>query len=155
MAQIMALQKEVDFRRKTEEMALQTKKVAGFAMSGITVVSVSCYRFATKHPFISSLLCSLGVLYICYPKVFFFLVSSSPVLVSTALLLGTLLSLGQPHIPQIDDLDEEEEDKLEASSKALEDDEDEKKRGINLIDETSGDDDPLLQKTDDVMFVNL
>lgn len=117
-------------------LALNSKKAVRVVKNGIVIFSVFCYRFARKHPFISSLLLWFGLLYVVSPRLFFFLISSSPVLISTALLLGTLLSLGQPHIPQIDDLDEEEED-VKMSSESHEDDDEKKK---NEIEEASNDD---------------
>lgn len=117
-------------------LALNSKKAACVVKNGIVIFSVFCYRFARKHPIISSVLLWFGLLYVVSPRLFFFLVSSSPVLISTALLLGTLLSLGQPHIPQIDDLDEEEDD-VQVSSEAHED-EDEKKK--DEIEEATDDD---------------
>ncbi|KAK6127128.1 hypothetical protein DH2020_039139 [Rehmannia glutinosa] len=48
------------------------------------------------------MLCFLIFLYRSSPFVFSLLVSCSPVLICTAILLGTLLSFGQPNIPEIE-----------------------------------------------------
>lgn len=125
-------------------LASNSKKLARVVKNGIIIFSVFCYRFARKHPIISALLFCFGLLYVVHPWLFFFLVSSSPVLISTALLLGTLLSLGQPHIPQIDDVDEEEED-VKVSSEAHEDDDEKKK---NEIEEAADDDLAELENRD-------
>ncbi|KAL0907625.1 hypothetical protein M5K25_022044 [Dendrobium thyrsiflorum] len=65
------------------------------------------YKFACRHPFVASFAFFLFILYSCYPSLFAFLVSSSPVISCTALLLGILLSYGEPNIPEI-----EEDDKI-------------------------------------------
>ncbi|XP_016504981.2 uncharacterized protein LOC107822906 [Nicotiana tabacum] len=61
-----------------------------------------CYRTVWNHPFLVCMLCFLAFLYTSFPFVFSLLVTVSPVLVCTALLLGTLLSYGQPNIPQFE-----------------------------------------------------
>ncbi|KAF5191687.1 cardiomyopathy-associated protein, partial [Thalictrum thalictroides] len=67
----------------------------------------TCYRSACEHPIVLGMLLFLLFLYRFLPFLFFFLVSSSPVIICTAVLLGTLLSLGNPYIPEI--IDEEDE----------------------------------------------
>ncbi|KAK8651042.1 hypothetical protein V6N13_140660 [Hibiscus sabdariffa] len=49
------------------------------------------------------------LLYTSFPSLFSALVTASPVLVCTAVLLGTLLSFGSPYIPEIDEKEGEEE----------------------------------------------
>ncbi|KAK4412753.1 hypothetical protein Salat_2922500 [Sesamum alatum] len=61
-----------------------------------------CFRSVCSHPFFVGMLCFLIFLYRLSPFIFSFLVSASPVLVCTAVLLGTLLSFGQPNIPEIE-----------------------------------------------------
>ncbi|OIT40606.1 PREDICTED: uncharacterized protein LOC109236588 [Nicotiana attenuata] len=61
-----------------------------------------CYRTVWNHPFLVCMLCFLAFLYTSFPFVFSLLVTVSPVLVCTALLLGTLLSYGHPNIPQFE-----------------------------------------------------
>ncbi|KAI3514454.1 hypothetical protein L1887_12866 [Cichorium endivia] len=63
---------------------------------------IICYRSVLRHPFLVCMLCLLIWMQRLFPLFFSFLVSSSPVIVSTAVLLGTLLSLGQPNIPEIE-----------------------------------------------------
>ena len=62
----------------------------------------ACYRSVCNHPFLAGLLLFLLFLYRSFPFVFTLLVSTSPVLVCTAVLLGTLLSFGQTNIPEIE-----------------------------------------------------
>ncbi|KAI3782719.1 hypothetical protein L2E82_12773 [Cichorium intybus] len=63
---------------------------------------IICYRSVLRHPFLVCMLCLLIWMQRLFPLFFSFLVSSSPVIVSTAVLLGTLLSFGQPNIPEIE-----------------------------------------------------
>ncbi|KAL5059054.1 hypothetical protein RYX36_030658 [Vicia faba] len=64
------------------------------------------YRSACHHPFLLGFLGFLLFLYRYFPFLFSFLVSASPVLVCTALLLGTLLSFGQPNLPEFEEKEE-------------------------------------------------
>ncbi|KAL8150818.1 hypothetical protein V2J09_020626 [Rumex salicifolius] len=59
-------------------------------------------RSARNHPFLMGALLFVILLYRSSPFLFSLLVSASPVLVCTAVLLGTLLSFGNPQIPEID-----------------------------------------------------
>ncbi|KAM1534668.1 hypothetical protein ACFX1Z_013756 [Malus domestica] len=69
----------------------------------IVMISLrACYRSICNHPFLAGLLLFLLFLYRSFPFVFTLLVSTSPVLVCTAVLLGTLLSFGQTNIPEIE-----------------------------------------------------
>ncbi|KAF9591530.1 hypothetical protein IFM89_004584, partial [Coptis chinensis] len=85
------------------EIRVQIQKVLIFTMK-------TSYRSACDHPFILGMLCFFIFLYKYLPSLFFFLVSSSPVIICTTVLLGTLLSFGHPYIPEIYDEDDEEED---------------------------------------------
>ncbi|XP_042454799.1 uncharacterized protein LOC122038896 [Zingiber officinale] len=58
-------------------------------------------RFIYYHPFVICLVFVLLKLYKSFPSLLAFLVSSSPVIVCTFLLLGLLLSYGEPNIPVI------------------------------------------------------
>lgn len=60
------------------------------------------YRSACHHPFLLGFSGFLLLLYRYFPFLFSVLVSASPVLVCTAVLLGTLLSFGQPHVPEVE-----------------------------------------------------
>ncbi|KAF2306812.1 hypothetical protein GH714_021632 [Hevea brasiliensis] len=73
------------------------------------IVSIrTSYKSVCKHPFLVGLGCFLIYLYRSFPFLFSLLVSASPVLVCTAVLLGTLLSFGEPNIPEIEKEKEEE-----------------------------------------------
>ncbi|KAL6540735.1 hypothetical protein OROMI_024618 [Orobanche minor] len=61
-----------------------------------------CYRSVCNHPFLVGNLCFLIFLYRSFPFIFSLLVSASPVLICTAILLGTVLSFGEPNIPEIE-----------------------------------------------------
>ncbi|KAG2687478.1 hypothetical protein I3760_09G052800 [Carya illinoinensis] len=77
-------------------------------MRKILIIPIrTCYRSVCSHPFLVGMLCFLLLLYRSFPFVFSLLVSASPVLFCTALLLGTLLSFGQPNlIPEIEKHDD-------------------------------------------------
>lgn len=77
------------------EIAVQIKKFAILSMRTI-------YRSARQHPFLVGVILFLVLLYKSFPFLFSLLLSASPVLVCTAVLLGTLLSFGQPNIPEIE-----------------------------------------------------
>nr|CAD1817394.1 unnamed protein product [Ananas comosus var. bracteatus] len=76
----------------------------GFHTRRVMIISIrTIYRSVRAHPVLSSLGLFLLVLYNLFPSLFAFLVSSSPVLICTTLLLGTLLSFGEPNIPEIEE----------------------------------------------------
>ncbi|XP_024186795.1 uncharacterized protein LOC112191644 [Rosa chinensis] len=75
----------------------------GSQISKFVMISVkTCYKSVGNHPFVVGILLFLLFLHRSFPVLFSVLVSSSPVLVCTAVLLGTLLSFGQSHIPEIE-----------------------------------------------------
>ncbi|KAG1365536.1 hypothetical protein COCNU_12G005360 [Cocos nucifera] len=80
------------------EVILHIKKVLIFSIR-------TNYKSARDHPFIFSVVCFMLILYKYFPSLFAFLVSFSPILICTALLLGTLLSFGEPNIPKIEEVD--------------------------------------------------
>lgn len=80
---------------KLLEIGVQFKKIVMFSL-------ITFYRSVCKNPFLVCMLCFLIFLYRFFPFLFSLLLSASPVLVSTAVLLGTLLSFGQPNIPEIE-----------------------------------------------------
>ncbi|KAL8254556.1 hypothetical protein R6Q59_032777 [Mikania micrantha] len=68
-----------------------------------TSLMIICYRSVVRHPFLVGMIVFLFSMYRLFPLLFSIVVSASPVLVSTAVLLGTLLSYGQPNIPEIEE----------------------------------------------------
>ncbi|XP_022966142.1 uncharacterized protein LOC111465908 isoform X2 [Cucurbita maxima] len=75
----------------------------GFRVRKFVAVSIRIYcRSVRNYPFLFGLLCLLILLYRSCPFLFSILVSASPVLICTAVLLGTLLSFGKPNIPEIE-----------------------------------------------------
>ncbi|XWS42759.1 hypothetical protein CRYUN_Cryun16bG0041900 [Craigia yunnanensis] len=80
------------------------------------VISVkTCYRSFWNHPLLVGLVCFLIFLYRSFPFLFSVLVTASPVLVCTAVLLGTLLSFGSPNIPEMEEKEEEQKVSHEVS----------------------------------------
>ncbi|XP_041026532.1 uncharacterized protein LOC121266782 isoform X2 [Juglans microcarpa x Juglans regia] len=78
------------------EIAVQMRKI-------VIISSRACYRSVYNHPFLLGILCFVLFLYRSFPFLFSLLVSASPVLFCTAVLLGTLLSFGHPNIvPEIE-----------------------------------------------------
>ncbi|XP_073044246.1 uncharacterized protein [Primulina eburnea] len=69
---------------------------------GVFFMIRRCFISVCDHPFLVGVLCFLLYLYRSSPFIFSLLVSASPVLVCTAVLLGTLLSFGQANIPEIE-----------------------------------------------------
>ncbi|KAK4282050.1 hypothetical protein QN277_013471 [Acacia crassicarpa] len=75
----------------------------GVKMRKMLIISIrACYRSVCNHPFLVGALGFLIFLYRSFPFLFSILVSASPVLVCTAVLLGTLLSFGQPNTREIE-----------------------------------------------------
>ncbi|URE10151.1 hypothetical protein MUK42_03778 [Musa troglodytarum] len=80
---------------KRNEIRVYIEKIMVFCVR-------TSYRCARDHPFVCALAFFLLVLYRSFPSLFAFLVSSSPVIVCTTVLLGLLLSYGEPNIPEIE-----------------------------------------------------
>ncbi|XP_022899626.1 uncharacterized protein LOC111412985 isoform X2 [Olea europaea var. sylvestris] len=75
----------------------------GVKMRKVMICTIrGCFRSVCSHPFLVGFLCFLIFLHRSFPFAFSLLVSASPILVCTAVLLGTLLSFGQPNIPEIE-----------------------------------------------------
>lgn len=81
------------------EIGIKIRKFVFISIRGV-------YRSACHHPFLLGFLGFLLFLYRYFPFLFSLLVSASPVLVCTALLLGTLLSFGQPNVPEFEEKEE-------------------------------------------------
>ncbi|KAK6137028.1 hypothetical protein DH2020_029227 [Rehmannia glutinosa] len=69
---------------------------------GVIFTIRGCFRSVCNHPFLVGFLCFLILLYRSSPVIFSLLVSASPILVCTFVLLGVLLSFGEPNIPDIE-----------------------------------------------------
>ncbi|KAJ0780322.1 hypothetical protein HanPI659440_Chr06g0236301 [Helianthus annuus] len=63
---------------------------------------IVCFRSVVRHPVLVGMIVFVFSMYRLFPVLFSVLVSASPVIVSTFVLLGTLLSFGQPNIPEIE-----------------------------------------------------
>ncbi|XP_026431375.1 uncharacterized protein LOC113328512 [Papaver somniferum] len=96
-------------------MGTDAIEIGGIPLRKFLILPIKIsYRSTSKHPLIVGFVLFSLLLYRFLPFLFVLLVSSSPVLVSTFVLLGTLLSYGQhSHIPQID---EEDDDVQEVAS---------------------------------------
>ncbi|CAN4109362.1 unnamed protein product [Withania somnifera] len=77
------------------DIGVEMKRILKFSIKG-------CYVIVLNHPFLVSMVCFIAFLYRSFPFLFSVLLAVSPVLVCTAVLLGTLLSFGQPNIPEIE-----------------------------------------------------
>ncbi|KAK9942714.1 hypothetical protein M0R45_008364 [Rubus argutus] len=66
----------------------------------VTTSMGTCYRSLCNHPFLVAFLLFLTFLHRFFPYVFSTLVTASPVLVCSVILLGTLLIFGQPKLPE-------------------------------------------------------
>ncbi|XP_022743822.1 uncharacterized protein LOC111294684 [Durio zibethinus] len=114
----------------------------GVRVRKFMVISVkTCHRSVRNHPFWVGLFCFLIFLNRSFPLLFSVLVTASPVLVCTAVLLGTLLSFGSPNIPEIDEKEEEEKVSHEVSqlkTGATEDD--------TVFERGGGDDDFVVER---------
>lgn len=84
-------------------MELDAKKIGMYVRKGLICSTRICYKSAHDHPFVLGMVIFSFLLYRFLPSVFAFLVSSSPVLFCTAVLLGTLLSFGNPDIPEVEE----------------------------------------------------
>jgi hypothetical protein len=81
-------------------MALDTKQV-GLCMKKVLRFSIrKSYRCVSEHPVLFSLGALLYLLYRSLPGFFAFLLSASPVIICTTLLLGILLSYGDTNLPE-------------------------------------------------------
>nr|DAD43791.1 TPA_asm: hypothetical protein HUJ06_002021 [Nelumbo nucifera] len=83
-------------------MAVDTKEIGIYVRKGLIFSIRTCYRSMREHPVVWGVGFFFLFLYRCFPFLFGFLLSSSPVLICTAVLLGTLLSFGNPHIPEVE-----------------------------------------------------
>ncbi|GAB4858023.1 hypothetical protein Ancab_015926 [Ancistrocladus abbreviatus] len=95
-------------------MALGGLKISVENRKSVIVAVRKLYRSVRNHPFLVGILLFLVLFYKSFPFVFSLLVSASPVLVCTAVLLGTLLSLGQSNVPEV-----EKEEKISDEISAL------------------------------------
>lgn len=86
-------------------MGIDSKQV-GVQIRKFVAFFIRTSRLVFNHPFIVGFLCFSMLLYRSFPLLFSFLISTSPVLVCTAVLLGTLLSFGKPNVPEIDEQEE-------------------------------------------------
>ncbi|XP_077248943.1 uncharacterized protein LOC143888421 isoform X2 [Tasmannia lanceolata] len=88
-------------------MGVDAKEIVVYVRKGVIFSIRTWFRSLCDHPFVWVMVFCSFLLYRLFPSLFGFLVSSSPTIVCTAVLLGTLLSFGQPNIPEV----EEEDDK--------------------------------------------
>ncbi|XP_062224428.1 uncharacterized protein LOC133922930 [Phragmites australis] len=82
-------------------MALEANQAALLCIKKVLRSSIrKGYRFVSEHPILFCLGVFLYLLYRSSPRFFVFLLSSSPVIICTTLLLGILLSYGEINLPE-------------------------------------------------------
>ncbi|EES01637.1 uncharacterized protein LOC8082421 [Sorghum bicolor] len=81
-------------------MALAAKQAALCFKKVLRLSIRKSYTFVSEHPVLFGLGVLLYLLYRSSPRLFVFLLSSSPVIICTALLLGILLSYGEINLPE-------------------------------------------------------
>uniref|UniRef100_A0A804NBX2 Ulp1 protease family C-terminal catalytic domain containing protein expressed n=1 Tax=Zea mays TaxID=4577 RepID=A0A804NBX2_MAIZE len=81
-------------------MALEAKQAALCFKEVLRLSIRKSYRFVSEHPILFGLGVFLYLFYRSSPRLFVFLLSSSPVNICTALLLGILLSYGEVNLPE-------------------------------------------------------
>ncbi|KAL5226935.1 hypothetical protein ABZP36_015200 [Zizania latifolia] len=84
-------------------MAIDRKQVAGCLKKVLKSSIKNGYRCVSEHPILFTLGVLLYLLYRSSPGFFAFLLSSSPVIICTTLLLGILLSYGDTNLPEADE----------------------------------------------------
>ncbi|MQM11995.1 hypothetical protein Taro_044910 [Colocasia esculenta] len=87
----------------SSSMNIKMKDISAYTKKTIVFSIVIIYRSAREHPFVLGMVSFLLLMYRFLPHLFGFLVSSSPIIICTAVLLGVLLSFGQPNIPEIEE----------------------------------------------------
>ena len=102
--------------RERARMGIDAMKIRVQIRKFSVILFRLCYRSVCKHPFLVGMVCYLLLLHSSFPVLFSLLVSASPVLICTAILLGTLLCFGEPNAPDIETEKEEEEVSHEISS---------------------------------------
>ncbi|BAD68206.1 hypothetical protein [Oryza sativa Japonica Group] len=88
---------------RVHAMALDTKQVARCLKKVLKSSIKDGYRCVSEHPILLTLGVLLYLLYRSSPGLFAFLLSSSPVIMCTTLLLGILLSYGETNLPEADE----------------------------------------------------
>ncbi|KAG2601464.1 hypothetical protein PVAP13_5KG598400 [Panicum virgatum] len=81
-------------------MALEAKQAAQCIKKVLRLSIRKSYRFVSEHPILFGLGVLLYLLYRSSPGFFAFLLSSSPVIICTTILLGVLLSYGEINLPE-------------------------------------------------------
>lgn len=89
--------------RKAENMYANLKDALAYTGKVAIFLIYQVYRAACGHPFVFGMVLFMLLLYRVIPDVFGILVSSSPIIICTVILLGVLLSFGQPNVPEIEE----------------------------------------------------
>ncbi|XP_065854460.1 uncharacterized protein [Euphorbia lathyris] len=93
---------DTENQKQRERMGVDAMGISVQVRRFLFISIRTSYRSVCKHPFLVGFVLFLIFLYRSFPFLFSLLVSASPVLVCTAVLLGTLLSFGEPNIPEIE-----------------------------------------------------
>lgn len=83
-------------------MGVELLKIGNKMRRGVIFTIRGCFRSICNHPFLVVMFCSWIYMYRSSPFMFSLFVSAFPVLICTAILLGTLLSFGETNIPEIE-----------------------------------------------------
>lgn len=81
-------------------MGVKLMELGVYMRKGVIFTIKGCCRSVWKHPILVCVMCAFIYMSRSYPCMFSLLVSASPVLVCTAVLLGVLLLSGQQNIPE-------------------------------------------------------
>ncbi|KAL6555285.1 hypothetical protein OROGR_006543 [Orobanche gracilis] len=87
---------------KTQEMGIKLLESWNKMRKVVILATRDCFRSVCNHPILVGFLCFLILLYRSSPSIFSLLLSASPILICTAVMLGVLLSYGEPNIPEIE-----------------------------------------------------
>ncbi|XP_043693068.1 uncharacterized protein LOC122643518 [Telopea speciosissima] len=103
-------------------MGLDVMEIGVRIRKGLIFPIRSFYRSVRDHPFYWGVVFFFIFLYRYFPSLFGLLVSSSPIFFCTAALLGTLLSFGNPNIPEIEKDDKRTHEVASLKSAVVEND---------------------------------
>ncbi|KAL6530623.1 hypothetical protein OROMI_028512 [Orobanche minor] len=87
---------------RTQVMGIELLEIWKKMRKLVILATRGCFRSVCNHPILVGFLCFLILLYRSSPFIFSLLLSTSPILICTAVLLGVLLSYGEPNIPEIE-----------------------------------------------------
>ncbi|GAV74471.1 hypothetical protein CFOL_v3_17951 [Cephalotus follicularis] len=102
-------------------MDITTKNIQVFMYRILRFSMIACYKFIQRYPLFSGVLSIFFFLYLFLPSVFYFLIYSSPFLVSTAVYIRFYLSSKFPKIQNLIKDEKKEQETLSLKSRSPED----------------------------------